>query len=67
MNKSYRNTWEIASYAGKISGITDIELLERHGKEVEEKLFASEEELLSEIEKNLNVGPKGLRQQQLLR
>ena len=32
MNKSYRNTWEIASYAGKISGITDIELLERHGK-----------------------------------
>ena len=59
MNKSYRNTWEIASYAGKISGITDIELLERHGKEVEEKLFASEEELLSAIEKNLNVGTEG--------
>lgn len=59
MNKSYRNTWEIASYAGKISGITDIELLERHGKEVEEKIFASEEGLLSEIEKKLNVGTKG--------
>lgn len=59
MNKSYRNTWEIASYAGKISGITDIELLERHGKEVEEKIFASEEELLSEIEKKLNVGTQG--------
>ena len=59
MNKSYRNTWEIASYAGKISGITDIELLERHGKEVEEKLFASEEEMLSAIEKNLNVGTEG--------
>ena len=59
MNKSYRNTWEIASYAGKISGITDIEQLERHGKEVEEKIFASEEELLSEIEKKLNVGTQG--------
>lgn len=59
MNKSYRNTWEIASYAGKISGITDIELLERHGKEVEEKIFASEEELISEIEKKLNVGTQG--------
>lgn len=59
MNKSYRNTWEIASYAGKISGITDIELLERHGKEVEEKIFASEEGLLSEIEKKLNVGTQG--------
>ena len=59
MNKSYRNTWEIASYAGKISGITNIELLERHGKEVEEKIFASEEKLLSEIEKNLNVRAEG--------
>ena len=59
MNKSYRNTWEIASYAGKIRGITDIEQLERHGKEVEEKIFASEEELLSEIEKKLNVGTQG--------
>lgn len=59
MNKSYRNTWEIASYAGKISGITDIELLERHGKEVEEKIFASEEGLLSAIEKKLNVGTEG--------
>ena len=59
MNKSYRNTWEIASYAGKISGITDIELLERHGKEVEEKIFTSEEGLLSAIEKKLNVGTQG--------
>ena len=49
MNKSYRNTWEIATYAGKISGITDVELLERHGKEVEEKSFATEEEMLQKI------------------
>lgn len=49
INKSYRNTWEIASYAGKISGVTDLMLLERHGKEVEERTFPSEEELLAEI------------------
>ena len=36
LKKSYRNTWEIAEYAGRISGITDLELLERHGKEVED-------------------------------
>ena len=59
MNKSYRNTWEIANFAAKISGITDIELLERHGKEVEEKQFASEEELLSAVRDNLNVGEGG--------
>ena len=49
MNKSYRNTWEIATYAEKISGVTDIELLERHGKEVEERTFATEEEMLKKI------------------
>lgn len=49
MNKSYRNTWEIATYAGKISGITDISLLERHGKEVEERIFDKEEKMLCEI------------------
>ncbi len=59
MNKSYRNTWEIANFAAKISGITDIELLERHGKEVEEKQFVSEEELLSAVRDNLNVGEGG--------
>ena len=37
MNKSYRNTIEIASYANKLAGITEVELFERHGKPVEEK------------------------------
>ncbi len=32
MNKSYRNTVEIASYANKLAGITEVELFERHGK-----------------------------------
>ena len=31
MNKSYRNTVEIASYANKLAGITEVELFERHG------------------------------------
>ena len=59
MNKSYRNTWEIAEYAGKISGITDIELLERHGKPVEERSFDSEEEMLSAVAENLNLSDQG--------
>ena len=59
MNKSYRNTWEIATFAAKLSGVSDIELLERHGKEVEEKLFDSEEEMLSAVRDNLNVGEDG--------
>ena len=36
MNKSYRNTVEIAGYANSLSGITDMELFERHGRPVEE-------------------------------
>ena len=34
MNKSYRNTVEIAKYAAELAGITDLELFERHGKPV---------------------------------
>ena len=59
LKKSYRNTWEIAEYAGRISGITDLELLERHGKEVEEKSFSTEEEMLKAIQENLNLGENG--------
>lgn len=36
MNKSYRNTVEIAQYANSISDNTEMELFERHGKKVEE-------------------------------
>ena len=32
MNKSYRNTVEIASYANKLAGITEVELFERQWK-----------------------------------
>ena len=36
MDKSYRNTVEIAQYANSITANTDMELFERHGKNVEE-------------------------------
>ena len=37
LNKSYRNTIEIAEYARALSSDENLELLKRHGKEVEEK------------------------------
>lgn len=55
MNKSYRNTMEIAKYAEKISGVTDLELLDRHGKEVEEKTFTSQDEMLDTLLANLKL------------
>ena len=32
MNRSYRNTVEIAEYANRLAGITGMELFERHGE-----------------------------------
>lgn len=49
MKKSYRNTAEIAEYAGKITGIAGIEYFQRHGKAVEERRLASREEALDEV------------------
>lgn len=59
LRKSYRNTYEIARYAGEISGIRDLELLERHGKEVEERRFSSEDEMLEAVRENLRLGGEG--------
>ncbi len=56
MNKSYRNTVEIAVYANRIAGITDMELFERHGRPVEEKTFADMENALDEVLENLKLG-----------
>ncbi len=55
MNKSYRNTVEIATYAAALTGIRDLELFDRHGKEVEEHTFLNVEDSISEILKNLNL------------
>lgn len=35
MNKSYRNTSEIAEYAKSVGGSKDIQYVARHGKAVE--------------------------------
>ena len=59
LNKSYRNTVEIATYAGAINQTTDLELLDRHGKAVEEVYFSEEESMLKAIGENLSVGENG--------
>ncbi len=56
LNKSYRNTVEIARYAEKIAGAEEMELFERHGKEVEEQAYHSFDEAVSEVLRNLRVG-----------
>ena len=59
MNKSYRNTIEIARYAGALTGVDDLELLERHGSEVVEQAFDSDEEMFREIREKLCLGEDG--------
>lgn len=55
MNRSYRNTMEVAQYANHLTGIEDMELFERHGAPVDERTFSSTEEALeSVLEKWLN-------------
>ena len=52
MNKSYRNTVEIAQYANSLAGITDMEIFERHGAPVEEQECSSfEAALVQAVEK----------------
>ena len=55
MNKSYRNTIEIASYANQLAGITEVELFEGHGKPVEEKEFPGLIEALERVVKELKL------------
>lgn len=56
MNKSYRNTMEIASYANQLAGIKDMELFERHGAPVTEMGFAGTEQVLDAIVSELKLG-----------
>lgn len=53
MNKSYRNTLEIAEYAERIRDGEGLELFQRHGKEVEEFHGLSMVEMLENIEKQV--------------
>ena len=59
MDKSYRNTVEIASYANQLTGITDVRLFERHGKPVEEQSFSELEEALEQVLENLRLDEEG--------
>ena len=55
MNRSYRNTMEVAQYANHLTGIEDMELFERHGEPVDERTFSATEEALETVlEKWLN-------------
>ena len=61
MNKSYRNTVEIASYANQLAGITDMDLFDRHGQPVEELFFKGKkqqamEAALDELVNKLQLG-----------
>ena len=59
MNKSYRNTIEIAEYASSITNVTGIKYLERHGKAVEEKKIASKKAALKQVLEQVNLGMDG--------
>ncbi|MCD7867828.1 MAG: AAA family ATPase [Clostridiales bacterium] len=59
MDKSYRNTVEIGDYAAKLAGIEDVKLFERHGKPVEERCFAEQEEALEAVVCNLRLEKAG--------
>ena len=56
MKKSYRNTMEIAAYANQITGVTDVELFQRHGKEVEEEVLKTPAEAFEKVLEHLKLG-----------
>lgn len=59
MNKSYRNTIEIAEYASAITNVQGIKYLERHGKPVLEDPFISRQSALKRILTQVNLGENG--------
>lgn len=59
MNKSYRNTTEIAEYAGRFSEEKGVEYLDRHGKEVEVCRFEDRNQAVRDLLEKVSVGPAG--------
>lgn len=59
MNKSYRNTIEIAEYAAAITNVKDIKYLERHGSPVVEETVTSRKEALKQVLGKVNLGMDG--------
>lgn len=58
MNKSYRNTVEISSYANALTGVDDVELFDRHEKPVTEQNFASLVQALDAVVQELRLDPE---------
>ena len=56
MNRSYRNTREIAEYANRLAAIRDMELLDRHGKPVQEEDFLDMAEAVDRVVDCLAIG-----------
>ena len=56
MNKSYRNTSEIAEYAKTTGGSQDIQYVARHGKAVERQTIKTLEKTCKEISGKLKLG-----------
>lgn len=56
MKKSYRNTLEIAQYAAKITGVDDIEFLQRHGREVCEKTYETAHSAMDDLLSQVKLG-----------
>lgn len=59
MNKSYRNTMEIAEYASAITDVAGIKYLERHGKPVVEEIVDSIKKALEKVLEHVNLGADG--------
>lgn len=49
MDKSYRNTTEIAQYAGRLAKTGEIRCLQRHGKQVSEEVYRTPEEAFETV------------------
>lgn len=59
INRSYRNTLEIAKYAARWGEAGEVKYLERHGKPVKEVQFVSAKEAKEDILKHVNLGQGG--------
>lgn len=59
LNKSYRNTYEIALFAARMGGVQGLEYLDRHGKEVQVEAYARVTEAVSAVKAALKLGENG--------
>lgn len=50
LNKSYRSTYEITTFANSIIGRTNVQIVDRHGKQVEWNKYINQQDKLSKIQ-----------------